>query len=190
MSERLPHLHLTRSQGHSLIPIGLAAAKASTLGLITLGLLVLRVFSSRQLSARLASINQNDDMVVEMTLQYDLPEAIIAYDPIIEAIERYHLENGAYPDSLGALVPGYLAAPPGIYIPAGERLEYHANSTAEGQPPFTFLVYGHHTGLAFLHGWEFRYCPEEFGFCGMPDDRHYHPHRVNQRWIWVNRSAL
>jgi len=141
-------------------------------------------------SEKLGDINQADEMVVALAQRYNLTEVIEAYNPVIDAIERYQSDYGTYPASLSELVPIYLSEEPDIYIRAGEKLYYSPASEHAGEAPFVFYVYGHHTGLQFMHGWEFRYCPVELDECGQPNTRHYHPHRVNDQWIWINRSAL
>jgi hypothetical protein len=145
---------------------------------------------SDQLADLPDSMNRADEMAVEMAQKYNLVVAIDAYDPVIDAIEHYREDYGAYPASLSVLVPSYLSEAPGIYIRGGESLHYSPDSEYVGSAPFTFYVYGHHTGLQSMHGWEFKYCPVELDYCNEPDDRHYHPHRMNDRWIWINRSAL
>lgn len=135
-------------------------------------------------------INQDDEMVIKLVRRYNLEGAIVQYDLVINAIERYHIEHGAYPPNLAALVPEYLPKVPGIYVKAGETLNYSAAPEHVGGAPFTFYIYGHHTGLQFMHGWELKYCPADLDFCGEANDRHYHPHRINDRWIWINSSAL
>lgn len=135
-------------------------------------------------------VNGQDEVVVEMVRRYRLERAIAKYDLVIDAIERYHVERGDYPPDLHTLVPEYLPRVPGIYVRAGETLVYFPVPERVGGAPFTFYVYGHHTGLQFIHGWELKYCPAELGFCGEVNDRHYHSHRINDRWIWINRSAL
>ena len=146
-------------------------------------------YTSSQIPESLTAINQDNEMVVKMARRYDLAQAIERYDQVINAIERYRRDHGAYPPDLEALVPEYLSRVPEIYIRGGRRLVYLPNPEHEGGAPFTFYVCGNHTGMQFMHGWELRYCPEELDFCGELDDHLYHPHRVNDRWIWVNRSA-
>jgi hypothetical protein len=138
----------------------------------------------------LVVINQDDPFVVQRAKQFDLPQAIQQYDQVTNAIERYHQDYGTYPPDLSALVSEYLSTVPRIYIRNGERLAYSPEPLIEGYPPFTFYIYGHYPGLAFMHGWMLYYCPAEFDGCNASGDRHYHPHRVNYRWIWISRSAL
>jgi len=146
-------------------------------------------YTSSQIPESLTVINQDDEIVVEMARRYDLAQAITRYDQVINAIERYHKDHGAYPPNLEALVPEYLPKVPEIYITGGRRLEYSPNPEQKGGAPFTFYVYGNHTGLQFVHGWELKYCPEELNFCGEVESHLYHPYRINDQWIWVNRSA-
>jgi hypothetical protein len=115
-----------------------------------------------------------------------LRRAIKQYNVVIQALKQYHDEQGHYPADLTSLRPGYLDSMSDIYNSLGEVLEY--DPTPSFGSPFTFFVYGHHPGLNFLHGWELRYCP--ISVCSYPVDRHYHPHRIDDWWIWVNRSAL
>jgi hypothetical protein len=138
----------------------------------------------------LVVINQDDPFVVERSKQFNLPQVIQQYDQVINAIESYHRDHGVYPPELSDLVPDYLTKAPGIYIRRGERLTYSPELEREGAAPFTFYIYGHYPGLAFMHGWELKYCPKELDLCNETNDRHYHPHRINDRWIWISRSAL
>lgn len=146
-------------------------------------------YRSNQIPESLTVINQDDEMVIKMARRYDLAQAIEQYDQVINAIERYHRDHGTYPPNLQALVPEYLPRAPEVYIKGGRRLEYSPDLEHEGGAPFTFYAYGNHTGTQFMHGWELEYCPEELNFCGELDDHLYHPHRINDQWIWVNRSA-
>src|SRR5580704_18910464 len=41
---------------------------------------------------------------------------------VIDAIQTYHQQKGAFPPSLGALVPAYLPS-----LPAGPELQYNSN---------------------------------------------------------------
>jgi hypothetical protein len=138
----------------------------------------------------LVAVNQDDPFIVERAKEFDLPRVIEKYDQIINAIEYYHQDHGTYPRDLSSLVPQYLSKVPGIYIRNGEKLTYKPAPDRSGGAPFTFYIYGHYPGLAFMHGWELKYCPVELDLCNEIDDRHYHPHRINHRWIWVSRSAL
>lgn len=157
---------------------------------IALYCLTVGCFQSAQAPDSLIAINTDDEMVVDMVQRYDVKRAIAQYELTICAIERYHSEQGMYPPDLEALVPTYLPAVPGIYIRAGETLVYSPIPKMEAGAPFAFYVYGHHTGFQFMHGWELMYCPAELDLCGEPNNRHYHPHRINERWLWINRSAL
>jgi hypothetical protein len=175
----------TSTTNHILfVVIGLGITQA-----ITLCCLIGVLYNSSQAPANLVAINQDDEMVVKMARRYNLTEAVRQYDQVVYAIERYRKVYGDYPPDLEALIPDYLARVPRVYVRAGERLEYSPEPEHDGAAPFTFYIYGHHTGLQFMHGWELKYCPVELGFCGEPDDQHYHPHRINDHWIWVNRSA-
>jgi hypothetical protein len=147
-------------------------------------------YESRQTPESLVVVNQDDPFVVERAKQFNLPQVIQHYDQVINAIESYCQDYGVYPPELSALVPHYLPTIPGIYIRRGERLTYAPEPEQEGAAPFTFYIYGHYPGLAFMHGWELKYCPKELDLCNETSDRHYHPHRINDRWIWVSRSAL
>jgi hypothetical protein len=147
-------------------------------------------YESRRIPESLVVINEDDPFVVERAKQFDLPQVIQQYDQVINAIESYHQDHGAYPPELSALVPDYLPKVPGIYIRRGERLTYAPRPEQEGAAPFTFYIYGHYPGLAFMHGWELKYCPKELDLCNETNDQHYHPHRINDRWIWISRSAL
>lgn len=147
-------------------------------------------YESRRIPESLVVINQDDPFVVERAKQFDLPQVIQQYDQVINAIERYHQDFGVYPPELSALVPDYLPKAPGIYIRRGERLTYAPEPEQEGAAPFTFYIYGHYPGLDSMHGWELKYCPKELDLCNETNDRHYHPHRINDQWIWVSRSAL
>ncbi len=144
-------------------------------------------YESRQIPESLVIINQDDPFIVEIARQFNLPQVIQQYDQVINAIERYHQDHGIYPRELSDLVPDYLPKVSGIYIRRGERLTYAPEPEREGAAPFTFYIYGHY---AFVHGWELKYCPKEFDLCNETNDRHYHPHRINDRWIWVSRSGL
>jgi hypothetical protein len=59
-------------------------------------------------------------------------------EPVIAALERYHQEKGAWPDSLEALVPDYLAGVPALggyplkYQRAGEGYELQFSYTGPG----------------------------------------------------------
>ncbi len=143
-----------------------------------------------QESKSLVVINWDDPFVAERAKQFNLSQVIQQYDQVIIAIESYYEDNGAYPLGLSALVPEYLSEVPGIYIRKGERLTYSPEPWVEGLTPFTFHIYGHYPGLAFMHGWMLYYCPEKFESCNGSGDRHYRQYRINDRWIWINRSAL
>jgi hypothetical protein len=113
-------------------------------------------------------------------------QAAAQYEEVIDAIERYHIEQGQYPSDLIKLVPGYLPAVPGIYIEGGEVLEYLPMPSL-GEP-FTVYVYGHDTeqGLRRVwEEWELRYCRQDS--CTYSSD-YYPPHHINENWIWIYRS--
>jgi len=147
-------------------------------------------FESRRIPESLVAINRDDPFAVERARQFSLPQVIQQFDQVIDAIEDYHQDHGEYPPELSDLVPSYLPQVPGIYIRRGERLIYASEPEREGGAPFTFYIYGHYPGLAFMHGWELKYWPEKLDMCSETDNRHYHPHRIDDRWIWVSRSAL
>jgi hypothetical protein len=138
----------------------------------------------------LVAINRDDPFILERVDQFDLPRVIEQYDQVINAIDSYYQVNGTHPSDLSALVPQYLPRIPFVYIRNGEKLVYSPDAERPGRAPFTFYIYGHYPGLAFMHGWELRYYPVELDYCNEPNDRHYHPYRVNHRWIWISRSAL
>lgn len=135
-------------------------------------------------------INEDDPFVAYISKQFCLPQVIQGYDQVINAIESYHRDHGVYPSALSALVPDYLPRVPSVRIKGGESLTYIPGRKREGDAPFTFSVDGHYPGLAFMHGWELKYCPKELGMCNELHDDHFHPHRINDRWIWISRSAL
>jgi hypothetical protein len=64
-------------------------------------------------------------------LRYIAASAVAArLDPAIAALQRYRAENGAYPDSLANVIPGYLPVAPStralaypdyVYVRAGSR---------------------------------------------------------------------
>jgi hypothetical protein len=147
-------------------------------------------YESSRMPESQSVINQDDPFVVEIANQFRLPQVIQQYDQVINAIESYYHDHGIYPPDLSTLVPEYLPKIPDIYIRRGETLTYASEPEQEGAAPFTFYVSGHYPGLAFMHGWEFKYCPKEFDLCNETNDRHYHPHRINDRWIWISSSAL
>jgi hypothetical protein len=154
------------------------------------GFLLGTSYNSHRISEGLVVINQDDPFVPDIAQEFNLSQVILKYDQVINAIEGYHHEKGSYPPNLSALVPDYLPEVPGIYIRGGGSLEYLPEPEWEGASPFTFYISGNYLGLAFMHGWELKYCPSELGLCNETNDRHFHPHRINYRWIWVSSSAL
>ncbi|TEU19423.1 MAG: hypothetical protein E3J21_03735 [Anaerolineales bacterium] len=138
----------------------------------------------------LVVINQDDPFIAEREEQFNLAQVIQQYDQVILAIEAYQRDNGEFPTDLSQLEPTYLPKEPGIYIRNGERLTYLPEPLADDNAPFTFYIYGHYPGFAFMHGWMLYYCPEHYEGCNSEGDRHFRSFRINQRWIWINRSAL
>jgi hypothetical protein len=137
----------------------------------------------------LVVINEADPFIAEQSREFDLPWVIQRYDQVISAIEQYRQDHGSYPPTLAVLVPRYLPVVPDISIRNGEELVY-APATDKWAAPFTFYIYGHYPGLAFMHGWSLRYCPATLEQCSVEGDRHIHPFRINYRWIWISSSAL
>lgn len=105
---------------------------------------------------------------------------ISRYDRVIEAIERYKADNGAYPKDLSSLVPDYLKSEPGIFLKYGERLDYSPDVCCGDGAPFTFELYGHH--WSGVHGQILKYCPTEFD---CPDGD-----RINDKWMWTYSSPF
>ncbi|MBI5878504.1 MAG: hypothetical protein HZB53_12720 [Chloroflexi bacterium] len=123
------------------------------------------------------------DQINDHLLDY----AISRYDPVVDAIEKYHSEHGRYPDMLYDLVPTYMPAVPGIYMKYGESLTYRSeNLSMVDQSPFIFELYGHSWGM---HGQNLKYCPQSFDPC-YRSDRHIWMARINERWIWVFSKML
>ena len=147
---------------------------------------------SNQKPESLIVINYDDAFIAKRADEFDLPLVILQYEPVIIAIEKYYQDHGNYPSDLTILVPQYLPKIPGIYIANGERLTYKPEPLTEHAivTSFTFHIYGHYSGLASMHGWLLYYCPIEFEGCNDPGDRHFRQFRVNDRWVWINRSAL
>ena len=121
----------------------------------------------------LVVINQDDPFIAERARQFNLPEVVQYYDQVISAIDRYRQDHGSYPPDLPALIPKYLSTVPDIHIRNGERLTYSPEPLTEGDAPFTFYIYGHYPGFAFMHGWMLYYCPTEFEGCNTSGDRHF-----------------
>lgn len=163
---------------------------------VILALSVTYVFQSRQeivdfFVRKIIVENHN----IPLENHSDIDSALIAfaasrYDPVINAIEKYHSEYGEYPPDLETLVPAFLDTPPGIYMKFGEYLSY--SPVVEGQhydhSPFKFELYGHYSP-EFLHGQTLKYCPIEIDPC-FDGNRHFTPIRINKRWILVYSSAL
>ena len=136
-------------------------------------------------------INYDDPFIAQRADEFNLPQVILEYDQVICAIEKFYQDKGSYPSDLKALVPNYLSKVPEIHIRNGERLEYHPEPMSQDVvTPFTFNIYGHYPGLAFMHGWYLYYCPITDEGCNNSGDRHYRQFRINDRWIWINSSAL
>ena len=112
------------------------------------------------------------------------------YDPVIDAIEKFHKEYGAYPPDLETLTPNFIEPPPGIYMKFGEYLSYspHAEGWYRDRSPFKFELYGHYSP-EFFHGQTLKYCPIQTDPC-FEGNRHFTPVRINDRWILVYSSAL
>ncbi len=112
------------------------------------------------------------------------------YDPVIDAIEKYHEENNEYPPDLETLVPDFLNETPEIYIKFGEYLSYSpvVESQFHDHSPFEFELYGHYSP-EFIHGQTLKYCPVQIAPC-FEGNRHFTPARINNRWILVYSSAL
>ena len=121
-------------------------------------------------------------------LEKDLKRyAISRYDVVIDAIEKYHAENGYYPPTLDALVPAYLASVPGKYMKFGEELNYYPDPSNEnargyiGFGPFIFELTGKYAGM---HGQTLKYCPIQDETCKAFKGR------IDDRWIWTYSSIL
>lgn len=140
-------------------------------------------------SQSLVALNPTNGLVMKYAAQMQLAPALERYDQVILALEQYYRDQQEYPTTLSQLVPTYLAYEPVIYIRYGETL-YYAPATNGSEPTFTFSIYGHYPGWAFLHGWFVKYCPVERQWCGESSDRHITPSRINPRWMWVSSSAL
>jgi hypothetical protein len=130
-------------------------------------------------------------LVRRLSVNWDEPSvesiehAVDQYADVVDAIERYHAEQGRYPSSLTVLVPDYLTAVPGIYIEGGQVVEYLPMPSFGA--PFTFYVYGHNTEQDLWRvweEWELRYCQQDL--CMYPTE--YYPlNRINEDWIWTYR---
>jgi hypothetical protein len=111
-----------------------------------------------------------------------LAKQLNAYsDPVIQAIYKYKEEHGQFPKDLLILVPQYLPEEP--YAAFGEKLFYSPD--ADYGAPFYFAFYGHYSGLAFMHGWFYQYCPSS-----SCDDNGEGVYRIDENWIFVHSSAL
>ena len=137
-------------------------------------------------------IDHDNDFIAKRAKEFDLSTVILHYEPVITAIEMYYKDQGSYPSDLEVLVPKYLSKVPGIYIDNGEKLTYKPEPMTDRATvtPFTFNIYGHYSGLASMHGWFLYYCPIEYESCNDPGDRHISQFRINDRWVWINSSAL
>jgi hypothetical protein len=137
----------------------------------------------------LVVINNADEFTKQISQAFDLPAVIERYDQVINALEMYHQEQGAYPQTLADLVPSYLPFSPDISIRSGERLKYSPD--AKGGPvPFRFYIYGHYPGKASMHEWFLKYCPAQLDLCNETSDQQTYPLRINKRWIWISSLAL
>lgn len=115
-------------------------------------------------------------------------QAVERYEPVIEAIEAYRVENGYYPETIQKLVPVYLTKIPGIYMKYGMDLTYQPKTTDRlDHAPFVFELYG---GYAGVHGQTLKYCPASIEPCYEGVEGLYTVERINERWIWVYSSAF
>jgi hypothetical protein len=121
-------------------------------------------------------------------LERDLKQyAISRYDIVIDAIEKYHADNGDYPPSLDALVPTYLSSVPAKYMKFGEELNYFPDPFDDdargyvGKGPFIFELTGMYAGM---HGQTLKYCPIQDETCKAFKGR------IDERWIWTYSSIL
>ncbi len=130
--------------------------------------------------------NIDDYFVLKIKSDFELASVLPEYDKVIYAIEEYHQDFGQYPASLSDLIPNYLPEIPPIYIRNGERLTYKLEPLYENTPPFTFTIYGHYPGLAFMHGWYLFYCPITYTGCFSEGNSY----RLNEHWIWIHSPAL
>ena len=127
-----------------------------------------------------------ESFVSRVAKEFDLQSVLPEYDKVIDALEDYHNSFGQYPANLSDLVPDYLPEVPGIYIRNGEKLTYNPEPMNAITPPYTFSIYGHYPGGAFMHGWTLDYCPVRFVGCTAGGDSY----RINDRWLWQHHSAL
>ncbi len=138
----------------------------------------------------LVVIDSANSLVMRYAEDVDLAEGLGRYDQVILALEAYYANTGDYPATLEKLVPNYLSQSPAIYFAYGEELRYEPKPLGDSTAPFLLYIYGHYPGGASMHGWFVKYCPAQFDLCNETSDRHFHPSRINQRWIWVSSSAL
>jgi hypothetical protein len=103
-------------------------------------------------------------------------------DPIIQAIYKYKDDHREFPKDLLVLVPQYLPEEP--YAAFGEELVYFPNDDYYGAP-FYFAFNGHYSGLAFMHGWSYKYCPSS-----SCSDNFEGVYRIDENWIFMHSSAL
>lgn len=127
-------------------------------------------------------------LIYKDRLEEDLKQyAVSRYDVVIDAIEKYHADNGHYPPSLDALVPAYLASVPGKYLKFGEELIYYPDPLSDdargyiGSGPFIFELTGMYAGM---HGQTLKYCPIQDETCKAFRGR------IDDRWIWTYSSIL
>jgi hypothetical protein len=128
----------------------------------------------------------SNSFIVRIEKDFDLSSVLPEYNKVIDAIEEYYENWGHYPARLADLVPDYLPEVPGIYIRNGERLTYKPEPMYESTPSFTFSIYGHYPGLAFMHGWTLFYCPVSYEGCTAGGSSY----RINDLWLWIHSSAL
>ena len=128
-----------------------------------------------------------DEQIANIEKQNAAENAVLAKQlntysaPILQAIYQYKDEHGEYPKDLSALVPQYLQKEP--YAAFGEKLRYTPENFHGA--PFYFGFYGHYSGLAFMHGWFYIYCPSSS--CDVVGDG---VDRIDENWIFMHSSAL
>ena len=127
-------------------------------------------------------------LIYKDRLEDDLKQyAISRYDVVIDAIEKYHENNGYYPPTLDTLVPVYLASVPGKFMKFGEELNYYPDPSSEnakgyvGSGPFIFELTGEYAGM---HGQTLKYCPIQDETCKAFRGR------IDDRWVWTYSSIL
>jgi len=155
------------------------------------GLAVLWVRSNQKPESYVV-INYGNPFIAERADEFDLPQVVMEYDQVINAIEMFYQNKGYYPADLKALTPNYLSGVPSIHIRNGEKLTYSPGPMNPDKKvtPFTFIIYGHYPGLASMTGWYLYYCPAQYDDCNNSGDRHIGMWRINDRWVWINSSAL